>query len=232
MTIVVASEFIVGAIFQDVAITNDKEDVTVSNRTEAMSDHDRSSSFHSSVESLLHDFLTLLIQGRCCFIQNEDLWLLDQSPCNGYSLLLASGKFATLQATVLLEAFMECEFAIDLLLLACFFHQPMVLLIDEVHPVVADIISDEHGKLLYSGHALLQSFYDSLSVEGAIEFWVLFYRLTNHFDVISIERTVVDYLELISPLKVDYDIGPAGAILLRNFLDCIDKDSIVRVSLF
>jgi len=68
VTIVVVSEFIVGAKLQDVAIANDKENVAVSNSAEAMSDDDRSSSFHSSVESLLNNLLTLLIQSRCCFI--------------------------------------------------------------------------------------------------------------------------------------------------------------------
>ena len=41
----------------------------------------------------------------------------------------------------------------------------------------------------------------------------------------------INQLELVPPLKVNNDICPAGAILLRNFLNSINKDSVVLVSL-
>ena len=154
VTIVVTGEFIVGSILQDVAIAYDKENVAVSNGAEAMSDYDRSSPFHSSIKSLLYDFLTLLVQGRCCFIQYENFGVLDKSPCNSYPLLLATGKFAALQATVLFEAFMESEFAIDHLLLDSRLHQSMVPLVDEVHPIIAHIVTDEKRKFLNSRYSI------------------------------------------------------------------------------
>ena len=64
-----------------------------------------------------------------------------------------------------------------------------------------------------------------------MEVGVLFNSFTDHLLVLAISKLVIDHLELVPPLKVNYDVSPAGAILLRNFLDRVNKDSIVRISL-
>ena len=236
VTVVIIGELVIGSGLQDVAITYDKENVTVSNSAEAMSDDDRSSPLHSSVKGLLHDLLTLLIQGRCSFIQYEDLRILNQSPCNCYSLLLAAGKFAALQSTFFSEALMESENSLTigtffLLLLDHRLLQLIEPLVDKVHLVIGKVFSDEHRKLLHSVHSLPQSCMDSKCVEAAVEFGVFLNGLTDHKLLLAVSKLGIDSLEFIPPFKVNHDIGPAGAILLRNLSDRINKYSIVLVSL-
>ena len=69
MTLRVRSELIVSTILEDAAIAEYKENVTISNGAQAMSNHNRSSSFHGPVKSLLDNLLTVLIKGRSCLVE-------------------------------------------------------------------------------------------------------------------------------------------------------------------
>ena len=77
-----------------------------------MGDHDRGTTLHGTVERLLYDLLALLIQGRSGLVQDKDLWVLDDGTCDRDSLLLTTGKFLALEATVLFEALAEFDFAV------------------------------------------------------------------------------------------------------------------------
>lgn len=77
-----------------------------------MGDHDWCAAFHGSVQSLLHDFLALLVQGWGSLVKNQDARILDQSSGNSDSLLLATWKLSTFQATNLLETFMQGKLSI------------------------------------------------------------------------------------------------------------------------
>jgi len=126
---------------------------------------------------------------------------------------------------------MESEFAIDLLLLDYRLLQLIEPLVDKVHLVVGKIFSDEKGELLQSGHSILQSCVDSKCIEAAAKFRVLLESLTDHQLLLAISKLSIDFFKLIPPLKMNYDIGPAGAILLRYLSDRINKDSIVLICL-
>lgn len=61
-----------------------------------MGDHDLSYTFNSFDGFLslnyiyLHHFLVLVVQSRCCFIQNDHGWVSHQCSGNSYSLLLSA----------------------------------------------------------------------------------------------------------------------------------------------
>ena len=62
VTVLIGREFVVGSELEDMTVSKNKEDVAVADRTQSVSDHNRCSTLHGSVESLLDDLLTLLIQ--------------------------------------------------------------------------------------------------------------------------------------------------------------------------
>ena len=133
---------------------------------------------------------------------------------------------------------MESKFAFyhfELLLVNRGQHQFLEPLVDEVHPVIANITTDEKSKCFNVRYPIIHGSQNSFSVEAAVKFRVLFNCLADHQLILAISKLVLDHLidllELIPPLKVNYDISPAGAILLRNFFDRINKDSIVRIRL-
>ena len=57
-------------------------------------------SFPGLIQSLLDYLLTLCVQGRGGFIEEEDLGVTDQSTCNGDPLLLSSTQLGTLDSNV------------------------------------------------------------------------------------------------------------------------------------
>lgn len=111
MAIYVLLQLLVSARLNNLALVDHEEGLAVANRAKSVSNHDGSAAFHGSVKSLLDDFLTLLIQGRCSFVEDEDLGVLDDSACNGDPLLLTTGQLVALDATVLLEALTELNLA-------------------------------------------------------------------------------------------------------------------------
>jgi len=76
-----------------------------------MGNYNRGTAFHSTVERLLHNLLTLLVEGACGLVENQDLGVFDQSTSNGNSLLLAARELRALKAAVLLKAFTQLNFA-------------------------------------------------------------------------------------------------------------------------
>ena len=112
MTVGVGGQLIVGPELHHAAAPENEEDVTVSDRTQSMGNHDRRPSLHSFVQSLLHDLLTVLVQSGRGLVQDQNTWLLDQGASDGNSLLLTPGKLAALGATFLFETFVQVELAI------------------------------------------------------------------------------------------------------------------------
>ena len=64
-----------------------------------MSDDNARASFHSAVQRLLYDLLTVLVKRTGCLIEYQNLRILDQRPSDGYSLLLPAGQFGSLEST-------------------------------------------------------------------------------------------------------------------------------------
>ena len=106
MTLRVRSELIVSAILEDAAIAKYKENVTISNGAQAMSNHNRSSSLHGPIKSLLDNLLTVLIKGRSGLIKKQDAGVFDERSGNRNPLLLPTRELATLEPAVFLEALM------------------------------------------------------------------------------------------------------------------------------
>jgi hypothetical protein len=65
--------------------------------------HNGGSAFHRTVQRLLNNFLALLIQCTCCFVQNHNLGVLYQRSGNSNSLLLPSRKFTSLETAKLVK---------------------------------------------------------------------------------------------------------------------------------
>ena len=107
----IVGQLFVTTRFADFALVKHKQYVTVANGTESVGNHYGSAAFHCPIERLLHDLLTMLIQGRGCLIEDDDFRVLDECPCNGDPLLLTSRKLATFEATILLETFMKNKVA-------------------------------------------------------------------------------------------------------------------------
>lgn len=97
-------KFLVGAIFDDLSLVKDHDSVTLLDCTHSVSNDDRCTSFHGSIESLLNDFLTALIKSWSSFVQNQDLWILYQSSCDSDTLLLTTWKLRSTKAADLLES--------------------------------------------------------------------------------------------------------------------------------
>ncbi len=88
---------------------NDEEPFAISDGTKSVSNNDRSSPLHGSVEGLLHDFLTLLIEGTRGLVEDQDLGVLDQGSGDGDALLLATGKLGSFETALFVETFVKLE---------------------------------------------------------------------------------------------------------------------------
>ena len=100
-------ELIKGAVLDDLALVHHDDPIALHDRRHTMRDDDRCSTFHGSIEGLLNDLLTLLIKGRGCLVKDENLGVLDESTRDGNSLLLSTREFGALEATHLIETWME-----------------------------------------------------------------------------------------------------------------------------
>ena len=126
-----------------------------------MSDHDRGAAFHGSIQSLLHDLLTVLIKGRGGLVEDEDLGVLDEGAGDGDALLLAARELAALQAAVLVEALVQDELSIGAALLVnSLLLKLLESLIDDGLPVLGQIIADKLSQLVRIGDALAVSLLD------------------------------------------------------------------------
>ena len=74
-----------------------------------MGDYYAGPALHCPVKSLLNDFLGVFIEGASGFIQDQDLWVLDQSSRNSNSLLLPAWELGTFKSTNFVKARVELE---------------------------------------------------------------------------------------------------------------------------
>ena len=100
-------ELLKRAVLHYLSLVNNDDAVAFHDSRESMSDDDRGTTYHCLIQRLLHNLLTLLIEGRGSLIQNQDLWVLDKSSSNSYALLLTTREFRSLQSADLLEARMK-----------------------------------------------------------------------------------------------------------------------------
>ena len=112
MGVFVTGQLLIGSILHNLAVVDDEDLFAVANRAQSVSNDDRSSALHRSVQRLLHDFLALLVQSRSRFIENQDLWVFDKCTSNGDPLLLAAREFGTLETTVLFESLAQLDLAL------------------------------------------------------------------------------------------------------------------------
>ena len=107
MAVLNFSKFLVCAIFNDLAPVDDDNAVALLDGRHAVGNDHTRAAFHCAVQRLLHDFLTLLVQSTCGFVQYHNLRVLDQGSGNGDSLLLASRKLAAFETAQLFKAGVE-----------------------------------------------------------------------------------------------------------------------------
>ena len=86
-------EVIKRTIFNHLALVDDDDTVALLNRGHPMCNDDGSTALHGAVKSLLHDLLTLLVQGRRSLVQNQNLGVLDEGTGDSDSLLLTTREF-------------------------------------------------------------------------------------------------------------------------------------------
>ena len=96
---------------------NDEEPFAISDSTKSVSNDDRSSPLHGSVEGLLHDFLTLLVEGTRGLVEDQDLGVLDQCSGDGDALLLATRQLGSFETALFVETFVKFEGSILLIAL-------------------------------------------------------------------------------------------------------------------
>ncbi len=60
--------------------------------TGAMGDADDGGASEIAAEELKHSALAFLIEGRSRLIHDDDVWQIDEEPCEGEALLLAPGE--------------------------------------------------------------------------------------------------------------------------------------------
>lgn len=70
----------------------------------SMRNDNHSSILHCILNGLLHLLLVCFVEGGSGLVQQEDARLPDQGARNGHPLLLAAREHATLEATLVLEA--------------------------------------------------------------------------------------------------------------------------------
>jgi hypothetical protein len=99
------------------SLVNDEEPFAISDSTKSVSNDDRSSPLHGSVEGLLHDFLTLLIEGTSGLVEDQDLGVLDQCSGDGDALLLSTRQLGSFETALFVETFVKFEGSILLIAL-------------------------------------------------------------------------------------------------------------------
>ena len=104
VTVLVLGEFLVATCLDDDALVDYKERLAVSDRTEAMCDDDRGSSFHGAVECLLNDFLVFFVEGGCGLVEDEEAGVADEGAGDGDALFLAAGEVRAFEAAFFGEA--------------------------------------------------------------------------------------------------------------------------------
>lgn len=87
---VTSNQFLVRALFNEVAFVKHDDGVGILHGRESVGDHDLGHSWNDLLECLLHQSLILSVQGRGSLVKQKDLWLLDDGPGNCDSLLFSS----------------------------------------------------------------------------------------------------------------------------------------------
>lgn len=77
-------------IFNDDAILEHSDAVATFDRGHAVGNHNTSSLNHDVFKRLLHFLLRVLVEGRSCLVEQQNLRLSDHSPSYGDSLLLTA----------------------------------------------------------------------------------------------------------------------------------------------
>lgn len=85
------------AHLSDFAVCADADDgVTALNSGETMSDGDGGVvASEESLQGLIDESFRFGVESGCCFVQNEDVGLLEKRACNRYALFLTSGELGS-----------------------------------------------------------------------------------------------------------------------------------------
>lgn len=81
-----------GALLSNHALDKHEDLIRIFHRGQAMGNGDRRPPFLGLVQRSLHDSLTLRVQSRGRFVQQQQSWLTDERPCNGNALPLSTGQ--------------------------------------------------------------------------------------------------------------------------------------------
>ena len=130
------------ADLDDVAVVHDEDHVGVADGGKPVGDDKGSSSFHQVFHAFLDQDLGSCIDGRCGFVENQDLRIAEEGAGDGKQLFLPLGNVG--------------RFFIDLCLIAVFQRADEVVdiggirrlhdfLVGGVHAAVADIVHDRAG---------------------------------------------------------------------------------------
>ena len=90
--VLVLEQLLMRARLEEQTVAHDVDAVCVLDRRQTVSNRDRRTASSSLVQSVLHDTLTLGVQGGRGLIQKEDLRVGDDSASDGDTLLLTTGK--------------------------------------------------------------------------------------------------------------------------------------------
>ena len=88
-------QFIVRATFHDASFMQHTDLVGILDGRETMGDSHCGTGLHQPFKSVLYQTLTLRIQSRCRLIENQDRRILQDGPCDTYTLTLTTTQPST-----------------------------------------------------------------------------------------------------------------------------------------
>ena len=127
----------------DLAMFQNNNRITVSNRRKSVRDHKHGTALHQVVHTFLYDTFCTGIDTGSCFIQNQYRWVCNCCPRNGQKLSLPLREFFTIPAQHRIVSFREHLYK---LICMCQFCCCIDFFIRCIQLAITDIITNRTGK--------------------------------------------------------------------------------------
>ena len=97
-------QLVMSAAFYDTAFMKHADFIGMFDGAQPVGNGYRRTRLHQAEKSILHQTFTLGVKGRCCLIENQNWWILQNGTCNGDALALTTRKTASAVADVCIVA--------------------------------------------------------------------------------------------------------------------------------
>ena len=141
VTIRLVREFLKCTILNYFTLVHYNDPITLLNCRHPMGDNDRSTSFHGSVQRLLYNLLTLLVQSRRRFVKDQDLRVLNEGASDRNSLFLTTGEFGAFEAALFLKTRVKLQLLLaDFIQINELLKQGLILFFDSRATLQSNVI--------------------------------------------------------------------------------------------